>query len=121
MELLEKARDRILRWSNRVQNLWTEGSYIRASVTVLVPLVIVALALIFLGLGISAVVNFLRFHYAELIAAALVLWAFVAWRDKRKADDIEIRRKEQEMRERQKYTEQYEACLLYTSDAADER
>ena len=45
MELLEKARDRILRWSNRVQNLWTEGSYIRASVTVLVPLVIVALAL----------------------------------------------------------------------------
>lgn len=115
MELLEKARDRILRWSNRVQNLWTEGSYIRASVTVLVPLVIVALALIFLGLGISAVVNFLRFHYAELIAAALVLWAFVAWRDKRKADDIEIRRKEQEMRERQKYTEQYEAAQTETA------
>lgn len=121
MELFEKAKECIFQWSNRVQDLWTERRYFYASVTCLVPPVIVALILILLGMGISAAVGFLRQHYTHLILAALVLWAFAAWWDKHKGEKIMHEREEQEIRERQNYADRLEVARMkdatYTTQA----
>ena len=112
MELLKK---RLTQWRECVQKLWAEGSYIRASLTFLVVPVVIALMIVLVALGISAVVGILRRHYAELIAAALGLWAFAAWWDKHKAEKIERESKKQELQKRQEYANRLEAAQTETA------
>lgn len=115
MYLLERVKEYVLKWQARVQELWAERRYIRASLFFLAIPVGVVMVIILAALGVSAVANFLRRYYAQLIFAAFCICAFIAWLDKRKADKIEIVRQEQEIRERQNYTDRLDAAQ--TKDA----
>ena len=107
---MNTIKKRFNQWAERIREQWAEKRYFRAGLTLLVPPVIVALAIILIMMGISAVVNFLRQHYAQLIFAAFALCVFVAWLDKRRANNVEIERQEQEMQERRNYSDRFEAA-----------
>lgn len=91
------------KWAEYLRKLWAQKRYIRAVITFVVPPVSIALALIFIITGISAVVNFVRHYYAQLIFAALILWAFAAWWDKHKNERLKRKQIEIEQEEREKY------------------
>lgn len=103
MELFETVKERILQWQTRVKEFWAEGCYIRASVTFLVPPVIVALVIVLLCMGISTVVGFLYRHLAQLIMLGLGVWGFAAWWDKHKAEKFRREQVEREQEERDRY------------------
>lgn len=110
MYLYEKTKETALKWKNCIQELWAEGRYVRAILYFLVPVVGFGVAIALIIMGITVVFDFLRRHYAQLIFAAFAICVFVAWLDKRKADNVEIERKEQEMRERRDYSDRLEAA-----------
>lgn len=113
--MIEKAKDAISKWRDRVNNFWSGGCYFRAILTIVVPGVFLGLLICLVITGVIAVGDFLRQYYAQLIMAALAVWAFLAWWDKHKADNIETERKAQEIRERRNHSDQFEAAR--TKDA----
>ena len=113
--MLEKAKQFYYRWYNKVSEFWTDERYIFAILTFLPPPILVGLLICFTIKAIIAGFNFLRLYYAQLIFAAFAVCVFVAWLDKRRADKISLEREAQEIRERQNYSDQYEAAR--TKDA----
>lgn len=111
----------IFRWTERVLELWAEQCYIRAILAFVIPVVAVAASVALIILGVTATFDFLRRHYVELIMVALGVWAFAAWWDKHRADRIELDRQEQEVRERQDYSDRLEVArtkdATYTAQA----
>lgn len=90
-------------WAERVLELWATKRYVCASITFIVPPMIIGFAIILIVMGITAVVNFFRSYYVELLALALGLWAFVAWWDRHRAEKIKRKQAEIEQEEREKY------------------
>ena len=83
---------------------------IRSGLTLLLPPILLGL---FIGLIIKAVMagfNFLSRHYVELFISAVAICVFLSWLDKRRANNIELDRQEQEMRERRKYSDRFETA-----------
>ncbi len=113
--MLEKAKQFYYRWYNKISEFWTDERYIFAILTFLPPPILVGLLICFTIKAIIAGFNFLRLYYAQLIFAAFAVCVFVAWLDKRRADKISLEREAQEIRERQNYSDQYEAAR--TKDA----
>lgn len=107
---MNSIKKRLTRLAQNLQNQWSDGQYVRTILNVLGCSILIALAVILICKGISALVAFLRRNYAQLIIAALVLWAFAGWRDKHKADRLKLQREEQEIRERQNYSDRLEAA-----------
>lgn len=108
--MIEKGKKFIYKWRKKINGFREDERYILAILTFLLPLVFIALII---GLIIKAIMvgfNFLSRHYVELFIAALVICGFVAWLDKRRANNIEFERQEQEMRERRNYSDRYEAA-----------
>lgn len=113
--MLEKIKQFLNNWAGNVREYWDAGYRFRAGFTFIVPPILVALTIILLFLGVSAVFDFLRRYYAQLFFMAVGICIFVAWLDKRKADNLENERKAQDIRERQNYSDQFEAAR--TKDA----
>ena len=120
MELFEKAKDRIFQWSNRVQNLWTAGRYIRSVLSFLIPVIATGGAIALIVMGVTVLFDFLRRYYAQLLFAAVAICVFVAWLDKRRANNIELERQEQEMRERRDYSDRLEAAQTKEATYAEQ-
>lgn len=114
--MLQKGKELFYRWASAVAQFWNEGRYFLAILTFLPPIVLVALFVALIIKAIIAGASFLFRHSAQLIFAAFCICAFIAWLDKRKADKIEIVRQEQEIRERQNYSDRLDAAQ--TKDAA---
>lgn len=119
--MLEKVKEIFYKWCNKINELREDERYILAFLTFLLPPVLVGLLI---GLVIKAVVagfNFVRLYYAHLIFAGFGICAFVAWLDRRKANNIEIERQEQDIRERRSYSDRLEAArtkdATYTTQA----
>lgn len=119
--MLEKAKELYFKWQNKVTQFWEEGCYFRSILTFLPPIILIALLIVLIIKAIIAGFNFVRLYYAQLIFAAFAICAFVAWLDKRKADKIDLERQEQEVRERQDYSDRLEAAqtkdITYTTQA----
>lgn len=115
VSMLEKVKEFFYKWQDKVTKLWADKSYIRASLVYLLPIVFIALLIVFTIKAITAGFNFLCRYYAQLIFAALAICVFVAWLDKRKANNIEIERQAQEIRERKNFSDRYETAK--TQDA----
>lgn len=113
--MLERIKQAIINWGGNVSEYWAAGCRVRAILTFILPPVLIALIIVLLFSGMSAVFNFLYNHAAQLVMAALAVWAFLAWWDKHKADNIETERKAQEIRERRNHSDQFEAAR--TKDA----
>lgn len=111
----EKAKELYFKWQNIVTQFWEEGCYFRSILTFLPPIILIALLIVLIIKAIIAGFNFVRLYYAQLIFAAFAICVFVAWLDKRRADKITLEREAQEIRERQNYSDQYEAAR--TKDA----
>lgn len=105
----------IIQWTERVPELWAEQCYIRAILTFIIPVVAGAASVALIILGVTAIFDFLRRHYAQLIMVALGLWAFAAWWDKHRAEKVRLERDKQEVRERQDYSDRLE--IARTKDA----
>jgi len=119
--MLKKLKELIYSWCNKINQFSDDGCYIRAAFTFILPPIVIALLIVLFIKAITAGFNFLYGHATQLVMAALVLWAFVAWLDKHRASRIELDRKEQEVRERQDYSERLEAAqtkeATYTAQA----
>ena len=87
--MLEKIKQFLNNWAGNVREYWDAGYRFRAGFTFIVPPILVALTIILLFLGVSAVFDFLRRYYAQLFFMAVGICIFVAWLDKRKADNLE--------------------------------
>ena len=103
-------KKRFTQWVKSFQNQWSEKQYIRAGLTFLLPLAVLALLVAFIILAVTVVFNFLRRYYAQILFAAFAICVFIAWQDKRKTQNIDLKRKEQEIRERQDYSDRLEAA-----------
>lgn len=112
---MNRIKRHITQWTEHTQELWTGGHYIRAILTFLLPLIAVGMAIGLMIMGITALFGFFRQYYAQLIMAALIMWAFIAWWDKHKAEQIRLERESQDVREREVYTDRLEAAR--TKDA----
>ena len=112
MKIFEKAKQSFNKLNERFKELWYAGYYLRAILTIAVPGAFLGLLICLVITGVIAVGDFLRRHYAELIGAALILWAFVAWWDKHKAEQIRLERESQDVREREVYADQFEAARI---------
>lgn len=119
--MFDKVKEFVCKWSNKTVELWEERHYIRSTGTFLPPVVLAALLIFLIIKTIIVGFNFVRLYYAQLIFAAFAICAFVAWLDKRKADNIENERRAQEIRERQDYSDKLEAAqteeFTYTTQA----
>lgn len=119
--MLEKIKEFICKWSNKTTELWKDERYIRSILTCLLPPVLVGLLICLVIKAVIAGFNFVRLYYAHLIFAAFGVCAFIAWLDRRKANHIELERQEQEVRERQNYSDRLEAArtkdATYTTQA----
>lgn len=113
--MLEKVKELFYKWRNDTTELWEDEQYIRSILTCLLPPVFIGLLIILIIKAITAGFNFVRLYYPQLIFAAFAVCVFVAWLDKRRADKISLEREAQEIRERQNYSDQYEAAR--TKDA----
>ena len=113
--MLEKIKQFLNNWAGNVREYWDAGYRFRAGFTFIVPPILVALTIILLFLGVSAVFDFLRRYYAQLFFMAVGICVFVAWLDKRKADNLENERKAQDIRERRDCSDRLEAAK--TKDA----
>lgn len=103
-------KKRFTQWVKSFQNQWSEKQYIRAGLTFILPLAVLALLVAFIILTVTMVFNFLRRYYAQILFAAFAICVFIAWLDKRKTQNIDLKRKEQEVRERQDYSDRLEAA-----------
>lgn len=112
---MNRIKKHVMQWSESISELWAEGQYLRAILTFILPPVIIALLIILIALTVTTVLDFLRRYYAQLIMAALAVWAFLAWWDKHKAEQIRLERESQDVREREVYTDRLEAAR--TKDA----
>lgn len=118
--MFEKIKQIFNYWASTVVQFWNEGRYFLAILTFLPPLVLLALFVTLIIKGIMAGVGFLYRYSAQLIFAAFCICLFIAWWDKRKADEIERKRKEQEIRERQNYTDRLEAAQTKEATYAEQ-
>lgn len=114
-QILEKGKEFIRRWCDKVDQLWAGGCYLRAILTLLLPYVALGLIIVFLIMMFTAIFDFFRRYYTQLIAVAFGICLFVAWLDKRKTEEIKRKREEQEIRERQDYSDRLEVAR--TKDA----
>jgi len=115
MILGKKLKQLFYKWKDHVDTLWSDEQYLRAILVLLLPSASVGVALAFLIKGALAVGHFLYQHAAQFFIGGFAICLFIAWLDKRKSDNIELERKEQEIRERQNYSERLEAAQ--TKDA----
>lgn len=118
---MNRIKKHVTKWSQNISELWAEERYLRAILTFILPPVIIALLIVLIALTVTTVLDFLRRYYAQLIMAALAVWAFLAWWDKHKAEQIRLERESQDVREREVYTDQFEAARIkdatYTEQA----
>lgn len=101
--MFEKIKQRALKYAEKIDDLWQNGNYFRAVIYVFglsIMLALIALTVIRIIIGIY---GFLRVHYAKLIAAALLLWAFVGWLDSHREKKQKLQEWEQENRAREEY------------------
>ena len=119
--MFDKIKQIFNYWASAVVQFWNEGHYFLASLTFLPPLVLIALLVVLIIKGITTGVSFLFRHSSQLIFAAFAICVFVAWLDKRKADNLENERKAQDIRERRDYSDRLEAAqtkeATYTAQA----
>ena len=118
--MFEKGKELFYKWCNKFNEFWEDERYFFAILTLLPPPILVGLLI---GLVIKAIIagfNFLCKYYAQLFFAALAICVFVAWLDKRKADKIERKRKEQEIRERQNYSDRLETAQMKEAAYAEQ-
>ena len=113
--MLEKVKEFIYKWSNKTTELWEDERYIRSILTFLLPPVLMGLLIYFVIKAVIAGFNFVHLYYAHLIFAAFAICVFIAWLDKRKTQNIDLKRREQEIREREDYSNRLEAAR--TKDA----
>lgn len=118
---MNRIKKHVMQWSESISELWAEGQYLRAILTFILPPVIIALLIILIALTVTTVLGFLRRYYPQLIMAALAVWAFLAWWDKHKAEQVQLEREAQDVRERQNYSDRLEAAqtkdATYTTQA----
>ena len=118
---MNRIKRYVTQWTEHTQELWTGEHYIRAILAFLLPLIAVGMAIGLAIVGITALFSFFRQYYAQLIMAALAIWAFLAWWDKHKAEQIRLERESQDVREREVYTDRLEAArtkdATYTTQA----
>ncbi|MBD5153861.1 MAG: hypothetical protein HDT15_01980 [Oscillibacter sp.] len=79
MKFSEKFKVQVTEYVEKLRALWTEGQYFQAIIRITGPAIVIALILFLVTQAIAAITRFLRLHYAQLIFAALVIWAFVGW------------------------------------------
>lgn len=119
--MFEKIKQVVNKWCNNINEHRATGSYIRAGLTLILPPIMIGLIVVLMALALTAVFNFLRRYYAQLIFAAFAICVFVAWLDKRKADKIKIEWEEEKIRERQDYSDRLETAQMkeakYTAGA----
>lgn len=112
---MNRIKRHVTQWSESIQELWAEERYLRAILTLILPPVIIAFLIVLIALTVTTVLDFLYRYYAQLIMAALAVWAFLAWWDKHKAEQVQLEREAQDVRERQNYSDRLEAAQ--TKDA----
>lgn len=119
--MLEKVKEIFYKWCNKVNEFWEDERYFFSILTLLLPPILTGLLIILIIKTVIAGFNFVRFYYAQLIFAGFGICAFVAWLDKRKADNLENERKAQDIRERRDYSDRLEAAqtkeATYTAQA----
>lgn len=118
--MFEKVKQIFNYWASTIVQFWNEGRYFLASLTFLPPIVLVALLIFLIIKAIMAGFNFLCRNYTQLIFAALAICVFVAWLDKRKANNIEIERQAQEIRERRDFSDKLEAAQTREATYAEQ-
>ena len=110
MNILKKIKDYVNAWTEKITTSWAERSYLNSVLTFLLPPSAIGVAICIIFKIITDVSTFLRLHYAKLILAVLILWAFWGWLDAHKERQLEYRRREREEEEREEYRTQQE-CM----------
>lgn len=77
--------------------LWENGKYFLAILTIIFPSTIFGLILVLILKSITAVILFVRSHYAQIFFTGIILWAFLEWLDNR-ADRKRKQKEEEEAR-----------------------
>lgn len=113
--MLEKGKELFYKWCNKVNEFREDERYILSILILFLPPILIGLLIILIIKAITAGFNFLCQHFSQLIFAVFAICVFVAWLDKRKADNLENERKAQDIRERRDCCDKLEAAK--TKDA----
>lgn len=118
--MFEKGKELFYKWCNKFNEFWEDERYFFAILTLLPPPILVGLLLGIILKAIIAGFNFLCRYYVELILVVIAICVLIAWWDKHKADKIERKRKEQEIRERQNYSDRLETAQMKEAAYAEQ-
>lgn len=115
MKILRLLKAQIDNWSKTISVLWADKHYIRSVLTLLLPPMAIGIGICLIVKIVTGITTFLRLHYAKLIFAVLLIWAFAGWLDNHKEKQLEYRRREREEEEREEYRAQQEYALAKDS------
>ena len=99
-----KIKERVLKYAEKLVDLWNGGQYIRLAIYVLVPAIVFVLVTVAVIHLVNGIFVFLRVHYSKLIVAALVLWAFFGWLDGHREKKQKLQEWEQQNRAREEHS-----------------